>query len=42
MVGTQVVVVVHTWPDCGAGIGHIISAPKATTHERKAHAEGHG
>ena len=45
MVGTQVVMVVHTWPDVdmatGEEIGRIISARKATRHERRAYEEGH-
>ena len=45
MVGTQVVMVVHTWPDLdretGEEIGRIISARKATRHERGAYEEGH-
>ncbi len=41
MVGTQVVMVVHTWPDFDTGIRRIISARKATRHERKAYEEGH-
>ena len=45
MVGTQVVMVVHTWPDfdveSGGGIGRIISARKATRREREAYEEGH-
>ena len=45
MVGTQVLMVVHTWPafdtDTGEGIGRIISARKATRHEREAYEEGH-
>jgi uncharacterized DUF497 family protein len=40
-----VVVVVHTWPDAhsrnGEEVGRIISARKATRHERKAYEEGH-
>ena len=44
MVGTQVVTVVHTWPErhaeTGAEIGHLISARKATRHARKAYEEG--
>ena len=43
MVGTQVVMVVHTWPnlDTGTGeeIGRIISARKATRREREAYEE---
>ncbi len=45
MVGTQVVMVVHTWPtlDTGTGeeIGRIISARKATRREREAYEERH-
>ena len=45
MVGTQVVMVVHTWPDFGTetgeDIGRIISARKATSREREAYGEGH-
>ena len=45
MVGTQVVMAVHTWPDLdtetGEEIGRIISARKATRHEREAYEEGH-
>ena len=45
MVGTQVVMVVHTWPDfdteTGEEIGRIISARKATRREREAHEEGY-
>ena len=45
MVGTQIVMVVHTWPDfdseSGEEIGRIISARKATRHERDAYEEGH-
>ncbi len=44
MVGTQVVMVVHTWPELdtetGELIGRIISARKATKHEREAYEEG--
>ena len=43
MVGKVVLLVVHTWPDAGAGIGagvgRIISARKATKLERKAYEE---
>lgn len=46
MVGTQVVLVVHTWPDLdrksGEEIGRVISARKATRREREAYEEGHG
>ena len=45
MVGTQVVMVVHTWPDfdnqAGEMIGRIISARKATRREREAYEEGY-
>ncbi|MCE2465461.1 MAG: BrnT family toxin [Dehalococcoidia bacterium] len=44
IVGTQIVMVVHTWPDLdaetGEEIGRIISARKATRHERDAYEEG--
>ena len=45
MVGTQVVMVVHTWPDLdtetGEEIGRIISARKATRGEKEAYEEGY-
>ena len=45
MVGTQVVMVVHTWPEfdteTGEMIGRIISARKATRREREAYEEGY-
>lgn len=45
MVGTQVLMVVHTWPETdseeGEGVGRIISARKATPHERRAYEEGY-
>ena len=45
MVGPTVVTVVHTWPEAdpvtGEDMGRIISARKATSHERKAYEEGH-
>lgn len=45
MVGTQVLMVAHTWPDfdtkAGERIGRIISARKATRRERMAYEEGH-
>ena len=45
MVGTQVVMVVHTWPESdtqtGEEIGRIISARKATRREREVYEEGH-
>ena len=45
MVGTQVVMVVHTWPDfdteTGEETARIISARKATRSEREAYEEGH-
>jgi hypothetical protein len=44
MIGSVVVLVVHTWPDesgkNGEAVGRIISARKATSHERKAYEEG--
>ncbi len=44
MVGTVVLMVVHTWPerdaDTGNEVGRIISARKATGHERDAYEEG--
>lgn len=44
IVGGVVVFVVHTWPEPVRGnveeIGRIISARKATPHERKAYEEG--
>lgn len=43
-VGNVVVIMVHTWPnpeqETGEQVGRIISARKATTHERKAYEEG--
>lgn len=43
-VGTVILFVVHTWPEAvettGMEIGRIISARKATAHERKAYEEG--
>ena len=45
MVGTQVVMVVQTWPDFDSETGkefvRIISARKATRHEREAYEERH-
>ena len=45
MVGTQVVMVVHAWPDfdteTGEEVGRVISARKATRREREAYEEGH-
>lgn len=42
--GQLVLFVVHTWPEPhvpdGSGIGRIISARKATSHERRAYEEG--
>ena len=44
MVGMVVVMVVHTWPhfdmETGNETGRIISARKATRHEREAYEEG--
>ena len=42
--GGMVVIVAHTWPrpepGTGAAVGRIISARKATAHERRAYEEG--
>ena len=44
MVGPIVLMVVHTWPEAdpvtGEAVGRIISARKATSHERRAYEEG--
>ena len=42
LVGSVLLLVVHTWPegDDGEPAGRIISARKATAHERKAYEEG--
>ena len=44
MISGVVVIVAHTWPEPQSGshveVGHIISARKATTHERRAYEEG--
>lgn len=44
MIGTVVVVVIHTWPEfddeSGDELGRIISARKATKHERETYEEG--
>ena len=44
MIGQVVVFVVHTWPepdpDTEEEVGRIISARKATSHERRAYEEG--
>jgi len=44
MVGGVVVLVAHTWPQpdpaTGEEVGRIISARKATSHERRAYEEG--
>ena len=41
-IGTATVFVVHTWPefDDAGEVGRIISARKATSHERRAYEEG--
>lgn len=43
-VGSVLLLVIHTWPETeiqgDAPVGRIISARKATAHERKAHEEG--
>lgn len=43
LVGPVLLLVVHTWPDEseeGEPVGRIVSARKATAHERKAYEEG--
>ncbi len=44
IIGTVAVLVVHTWPDpnpeSGEETGRIVSARKATAHERRAYEEG--
>lgn len=44
MIGNVAVIVAHTWPKpengTGAEVGRIISARKATAHERRAYEEG--
>jgi uncharacterized DUF497 family protein len=43
LVGSVLLLVVHTWPEegeRGEPLGRIISARKATAHERKAYEEG--
>jgi uncharacterized protein len=44
LVGPVLLLVVHTWPEAkfegGEPIGRIISARKATAHERRAYEEG--
>jgi uncharacterized DUF497 family protein len=44
LVTTVVLFVVHTWPEVAPGadeeVGRIISARKATSHERRAYEEG--
>ena len=44
MVGNQIIMVVHTWPEfdpfTGEEVGRIVSARKATRHEREAYEEG--
>ena len=44
LIGGVTIFVVHTWPetraDTGEEVGRIISARKATTHERRAYEEG--
>ncbi len=44
MIGIVVVVVIHTWPEyydeSGNEFGRVISARKATKHEREAYEEG--
>jgi hypothetical protein len=43
MIGGVTVFVVHTWPEpdsSGEDVGRIISARKATAHERRTYEEG--
>jgi uncharacterized DUF497 family protein len=40
VVGRTTIFVVHTWPEGRDEAGRIISARKATSHERKAYEEG--
>ena len=44
LVGAVLLLVIHTWPEAasedGELVGRIISARKATAHERKAYEEG--
>ncbi len=40
MIRNVVVFVVHTWPETEHGVGRIISARKATAHERRAYESG--
>jgi uncharacterized protein len=42
LVGSVLLLVIHTWPEETGGepVGRIISARKATAHERKAYEEG--
>jgi uncharacterized DUF497 family protein len=43
LVGSVLLLVVHTWPEVkgdGESVGRIISARKATAHERKTYEEG--
>ena len=43
LVGSVLLLVIHTWPEDfeeGEPVGRIISARKATAHERKAYEEG--
>jgi uncharacterized protein len=40
VIGIVAIFVVHTWPDPDGETGRIISARKATPHERRAYEEG--
>jgi uncharacterized protein len=40
LVGPVAVVVIHTWPEREEDVGRIISARRATAHERKAYEQG--
>lgn len=39
-ISSVVVLVIHTWSESDEGAGRIISARKATPHERRAYEEG--
>ena len=40
VIGQITIIVVHTWPDSNVETGRIVSARKATAHERRAYEEG--
>jgi hypothetical protein len=39
LIGRTAIFVVHTWPEGSEKVGRIISARKATSHERRAYEE---